>query len=134
MSKPTLFICQSCRADHAESSDRPADGARLLEHLQDLHQTWARQSELEIQPVECLWTCDHPCAIALSSSEKSTYLIAKITVTENSAKEMAEAILGWSERYLDSKDGTVVWKQFPEALQTNIVARIPSLTASSNES
>lgn len=126
MSKTILFVCQSCRASSADSDDRPAEGALLLEQLQNLHQDWFRRSELEIQPVECLWTCDHPCAIALSSS-RSTYLIAKVPVTQDSVASTAESLLELSQLYLDSKEGTVPWKRFPPTLQTDIIARIPPL-------
>jgi len=127
MSKSILFVCQSCRANHSDSGDRPAEGTLLLEQLQNLHQDWVRGAELEIQSVGCLWTCDHPCAIALSSSDKSTYVLAKISVTEGFDKT-AEAILHFSQLYSDSKDGTIPWKQFPEVLQTEIVARIPPIS------
>jgi len=131
MTKTVLFVCQSCRANHSDSDDRPPEGAFLLEHLRNLYQDWSRRSQLEIQSVGCLWTCDHPCAIALSSPEKSTYILAKVPVTEDSIKDTAEAVLCLSQLYLDSRDGTVPWKQFPEVLQTDIIARIPPLTVNS---
>lgn len=122
-----LFVCQSCHAAEVKSPDRPSDGAALLEQLLNLHQAWSHRSELEIQPVGCLWTCDHPCAIALSASNKSTYLLAKVPVAEGLLSETAMAVLHFSQLYLDSQDGTIPWKQFPEILQTKIVARIPSI-------
>ncbi|HIK14029.1 MAG TPA: DUF1636 domain-containing protein [Leptolyngbyaceae cyanobacterium M33_DOE_097] len=131
MSKTILFVCQSCRATHTETSDSPAEGAMLLKQLQELHPEWSGKAELEIQSVGCLWTCDHPCAIALSSPEKSTYMLAKVPVTEGSIKDTAEAVLCLSQLYLDSRDGTIPWKHFPEVLQTDIIARIPPLTANS---
>lgn len=75
--------------------------------------------------MHCLWTCDHPCVVALSSSQKSTYVLANIPVTEDAVGEAAKALLHLSEHYLDSQDGSIPWKQFPDILQTNIVARIP---------
>ncbi|MGI0484070.1 DUF1636 domain-containing protein [Pantanalinema rosaneae CENA516] len=127
MSKSILFVCQSCHTSEAKAPDRPSDGTILLEQLLNLHQAWSRRSELEIQPVGCLWTCDHPCAVALSASNKSTYLLAKVPVAENSLSEVAVAVLHFSQLYLDSPDGTIPWKQFPEVLQTEIVARIPPI-------
>lgn len=127
MAKATLFVCQSCRADHDHDSDRPAEGKRLFDHIQTLQQEEADHAEVDIQPVRCLWTCDHPCAIALSSPDKSTYVLAKISVTEGFEKT-AEAILNFSQLYSDSKDGTIPWKQFPEVLQTEIVARVPPIS------
>lgn len=131
MSKMILFVCQSCRTTHldeseTQSSDRtPAEGTILLDRLSELHQTWERRSEVEIQAVGCLWTCDHPCAVALSSRHQSTYMIANVPVAEN-PDETAEALLCLSEVYLESKDSNIPWKKFPKLLQTDIVARIPS--------
>lgn len=124
--KTTLFVCESCRVANPETSDGPAEGTKLFQHLLDTHEVGAPLFELEIQATGCLWTCDHPCAIALSSPDKSTYVLAKISVAEGFEKT-AEAILHLSQLYSDSKDGTIPWKQFPEVLQTEIVARIPPI-------
>ena len=129
MSKATLFVCQSCRVDHDHDSDRPAEGKRLLDQIQTLQQEGTDHANVDIQPVRCLWTCDHPCAIALSSTHKSTYLLANIATTEATIPAIAEAILHLTQRYLESKDGNLPWKQFPEVLQTNIVAQIPAIVA-----
>ncbi len=134
MSNSILFVCQSCRINHSESSDRPAEGELLLSRLQQLHQAWSRRTELEIRPVGCLWTCDHPCAVALSSPDKPTYMLAKVPVTDSVVDETAEAVLCLSQLYLDSQDGNLVWKKFPKVLQTDIIAKIPSpISVSANK-
>jgi predicted metal-binding protein len=92
----------------------------LLDHLLDLYQEWSQRSELEIRAVGCLWICSHPCAIALSVPTKPTYFLANVP-----GADTAEALLQWSEQYLNSQDGSIPWKQFPEVLKTNFVARIP---------
>jgi predicted metal-binding protein len=125
--KTTLFVCQSCRIANSEASDCPAEGAKLLQHLQNAQEAGSQPFELDIQATGCLWTCEHPCAIALSSPDKSTYVLAKISVAEGFEKT-AEAILHFSQLYSDSKDGTIPWKQFPEVLQTEIVARVPPIS------
>lgn len=129
MSKVTLFVCQSCRVNHDHKTDRPAEGKQLFDHIQTLQQEEADRTDVDIQPVRCLWTCDHPCAIALSSTHKSTYLVANIATTEATTPAIAAAILQLTQRYLASEDGNLPWKQFPEALQTNLVAQIPALIA-----
>lgn len=125
--KTTLFVCQSCRVEHSEAADCPAEGTKLLQHILNAQEAGAKACDLEIQATGCLWTCDHPCAIALSSPDKSTYVLAKISVAEGFEKT-AEAILNFSQLYSDSKDGTIPWKQFPEVLQTEIVARVPPIS------
>jgi len=129
MSKVTLFICQSCRADHDHKTELPAEGKLLFDQIQTLQQEGTAHADVDLQPVRCLWTCDHPCAIALSSTHKSTYLVANIATTEATIPTIAEAVLHLTQRYLDSEDGNLPWKQFPESLQTNIVAQIPAIGA-----
>jgi predicted metal-binding protein len=127
MSKATLFVCQSCRADHDHNADRPAEGKQLFDHVQTLQHEEADHADINIQAVRCLWTCDHPCAIALSSTHKSTYLLANIATTADTIPAIASAILQFTQRYFESHDGNLPWKQFPEVLQTNLVAQIPTL-------
>ncbi|MGG6242429.1 DUF1636 family protein [Nodosilinea sp. AN01ver1] len=130
MPKSTLFICRSCHGSEQRPLEQPADGAVLCDRIQTLHQTSPRQSELEVRGVDCLWTCDHPCSIAFAAEDKPTYALAKVLVQDNNHNETAEAVLQLSERYLDSKSGTIPWKQFPEVLKTEFIACIPSLNFS----
>ncbi|PSN12082.1 hypothetical protein C7293_21745 [filamentous cyanobacterium CCT1] len=130
MPKSILFICRSCHGSEQRPPEQPADGEALCDRIQTLHQTWSRQSELEVRGVDCLWTCDHPCSIALAADHKPTYALAKISVTDSNHGEIAEAVLQLSERYLDSKSGTFPWKQFPKVLQTEFVACVPPLNTS----
>jgi predicted metal-binding protein len=122
-SKHILFVCQSCRNSTQEKQDKEqSDGANLLNQLINLHQNWTSQSELEIQAVNCLWACSHPCVVAFSGSNKYTYLF-----TDLPFGEAAPALLQLGEHYLESEDGTILWKKFPELLQSVDMAQIPPL-------
>jgi predicted metal-binding protein len=125
VSKAILFVCQSCHSARPKTRDRPLDGAILGDRLLTLHQEWSQRSQLEIRPVECLWTCRHPCTIALSCPNKSTYVLADIPVVQGSMDETAEAVLYLSQLYVDSENGRIPWKQFPAVLKTDVVACIP---------
>lgn len=125
MAKTTLFVCQSCHSSNSRPPEQPADGQVLCDLIQKLHQNSSRSSELDVCGVDCLWTCDHPCAIAFSSPGKPTYVLAKILVKDSNHGEIAKAVLQLSEGHLDSKKGNIPWKQFPEALKTDFIARIP---------
>jgi predicted metal-binding protein len=129
MPSSILFICRSCHRAQQRSPEQPADGAALCDRLQALHRSWQRQRELEIRGVDCLWTCDHACCIALSAKDKPTYVLANVPIEEGSIDAVARAVLTLSERYLDSPSGAVPWKHFPDILQTKIVARIPPAEA-----
>jgi len=121
VSKHILFVCESCNSVHSDDvNHEKSEGATLLNQLHHLHQNGAHQDELEIKPVGCLWTCDHPCSVAFSAPAKATYLLTNVPAAE------AEALLQFGTLYHHSKDGNIPWKQFPEALQSTEVAKIPS--------
>lgn len=126
MPKHILLVCQSCNL--SDEKQDLSDGSRLLNQLQQLHQDCSRQAELEIQAVGCLWVCQHPCAVALSGSHKSTYLFTNLPLLES-----ATALLQFAELYLDSEDGAIPWKQFPNVLKTDLVAQIPPGKGLKNE-
>lgn len=123
MSKHILFICKSCNSTHSEAIDyEKSAGASLLNQVTTLQQTQACSNDLEIQAVGCLWTCDHPCAVAFSASDKATYLFTKVPASA------ASALLEFGKLYQHSKAGDIPWKQFPQVLQSTSVAKIPPVS------
>lgn len=126
-----LLICRSCHGSQQPVPEQPADCAALCNRIQHLHQTWLRQLELEIRGVDCLWTCGHPCTIALVAEGKPTYVVANVVIIQDgNLNGVAEAALHLSERYLASSCGIIPWQQFPGIFQTEFVVRIPSATSS----
>ncbi|WP_250123166.1 DUF1636 domain-containing protein [Chroococcidiopsis sp. CCMEE 29] len=121
MSNPILFVCKSCSLTEQDTEEgNPSDGTLLLNQLLTLHQHWSRQAELEIQPVGCLLTCSQACAVALQCANKCTYLFTHLPPLES-----AEALMQFSELYLDSTYGNIPWIKIPEVLKTETIARIP---------
>lgn len=129
MPKHTLFVCQSCHHSSGERpNNQPADGSRLLEQLNTLSTDQLQFDDFVIQPVNCLWTCDRPCAVAFSAPYKPTYLFTNLPTDE-----AAIALLQFANLYRDKKTGNVLWKQFPEVLQSVSVAKIPVVGREINE-
>ncbi|MDM9384248.1 DUF1636 domain-containing protein [Chlorogloeopsis sp. ULAP01] len=126
MSKHILYICKSCNTQsNEEKNHKQSEGLCLFNQLQLLHQNWSKNSELEIQSVDCLWACGHPCVVAFSGADKFTYLLMDLPLSES-----AVALLQLSELYLDSNDGVIPWNKFPKVLKSDTVARIPSFSIS----
>ena len=115
MTKPTLFICQSCCFSEDHCSTQPADGRVLLEQVKAKVQS----HELHIQPVGCLWDCGRACVVAFTAPNKPTYLFS--TIPTDSASDLIE----FAEKYTQSKTGNVPHPQFPEGLQEVAIAKIP---------
>ncbi|TVP59969.1 MAG: DUF1636 domain-containing protein [Nodularia sp. (in: Bacteria)] len=121
MPKHTLLVCTSCHRSSEKRPDHPPfDGNILLEELNSLCDKKFPDNEVEIQPVGCLWACNHGCVVSVASSDKSTYLFVNLTPGES-----ATALLDFMQLYIKSAKGAVIWKQIPEILQSAIFAHIP---------
>jgi predicted metal-binding protein len=126
MPKATLLICRSCHGAQQRPPDHASDGVELCERIQNLQQTLLGHNDLEVRGVNCLWTCGHPCSMALTAAGKPTYALAKVIIQDGNLEEVAEAALQLSKFYLDSKSGNIQWKHFPGILKSDFVARIPT--------
>ncbi|MGF1568225.1 MAG: DUF1636 family protein [Nodosilinea sp.] len=128
MLNPTLFICKSCNPVHNDTVDcNQSAGATLLQHLTQLQSSDTPASALDIRPVDCLWTCDHPCAVSFSAPGKATYLFTNIPATA------APDLLAFGTLYCASKAGNIPGQQVPEALQDASVAKIPPVCNDANQ-
>jgi predicted metal-binding protein len=116
MSKPTLFVCQSCN-DAAHKRIKPSQGAQLLEQLNTLQ---TEDSPITIQPVNCLWMCSKACVVAISAPNQPTYLFTDLPPTES-----AEALLQFAKLHHQHNGESIPYRQFPEALKSGSVAKIP---------
>ncbi|MBW4622892.1 MAG: DUF1636 domain-containing protein [Cyanosarcina radialis HA8281-LM2] len=117
MTKPTLFICQSCCFSEEHPEGQPADGAILLERVKAGQAE--SSNEIRVQRVACLWACDRPCVVAFTAPNKPTYLFSTL------ATECAPDLLEFAEKYTQSKTGNLSYQQFPEGLKEVAIAKIP---------
>ncbi len=122
MSNHRLLICKSCHRSSEELVDgQTPDGSRLLEQLETLCAEQLQNELVKIEPVECLWACSRGCVVAVSCTEKPTYLFVDINPEESANTALLEFI----ELYIKSRKGVIAWKKFPEVLQSAIFAQIP---------
>ncbi|MBE9045820.1 DUF1636 domain-containing protein [Pleurocapsales cyanobacterium LEGE 10410] len=122
MSKPILFVCQSCNA--ASNPDlEPSLGTCLLNRLQELN-----QDRFEIRAQHCMWMCEQACVAAIAAGDyatrslrdRHTYLFTDLPLPDS-----AEALLQFAELYRDRSGKTIPFKTIPQVLQSVTVARIP---------
>lgn len=124
MTKHTLFVCKSCHRSSAELADNQIyDGSILLDKITSLRNREFATTELEIQPVGCLWACNRGCVAAVSSPEKPTYLLVDLPPD----RENALALLKFTQMYINNHQGVFIWEKLPKELESAIFARIPSL-------
>jgi len=125
MTKHTLFVCKTCSASIAHDDvedDTITEGVLLLKQLQELHQNGLVKSELHIQEVGCLWTCDRPCSVTFACPGKYTYHFVDLHHA-NSVSELQQ----FSELYLNSADGYVKPPKMPGELRSHLLVRVPPL-------
>jgi predicted metal-binding protein len=121
MLKTILSICKSCnQADHKKQ--KPTQGSLLLSNLD----TQISDPEIEIRPVECMWTCSRACSVAISSLHKCTWYFMDLP-PENTTVALAE----FAHLYHESPDGSVDWKNFPKELHDVGVIWIPGIPSTS---
>jgi predicted metal-binding protein len=109
----TLFVCITCRRDGDLAEVRP--GARLYTALKAV-------GDLDVQPVECLSNCTRACTAAVGAPGKWTYVVGHLDPDRHVADMVQFARL-----HTASADGLTVWRERPEHVRKNTIARVPPL-------
>ncbi|MBD1997183.1 DUF1636 domain-containing protein [Leptolyngbya sp. FACHB-541] len=120
MTKHTLFVCRTCSATIAHddvTDDTITEGVLLLKQLQELNLT-----ELNVQSVGCLWTCDRPCSVTFACPGKYTYHFFDLHHAE-----CVSELQQFSELYQNSADGYVKPPKMPGELRSRLLVRVPPL-------
>jgi predicted metal-binding protein len=113
----TLFVCVTCRSGDAEQQAgelRP--GARLFATLQRL------ATNLDIVPVECLSNCQQSCSAAVTAPGKWTYVIGHLDPDRH-----ADDVLSFVRLHDAHPEGLPVWRERPEHIRKNTIARVPPM-------
>ena len=114
----TLFVCVTCRpADSAWPADRPRPGATLYARLKE------SAADLEVVPVECLSNCQRSCSAAVSAPGKWTYVIGHLDPERHVAD-----MLKFARAHKAHEQGLPVWRERPEHIRRNTIARVPPMT------
>jgi predicted metal-binding protein len=116
MSKPILFVCQSCNAVSNPDLE-PSLGTCLLNRLQELN-----QDRFEIRAEHCMWMCEQACVAAIAAGNRHTYLFTDLPLLDS-----AEALLQFAELYRNRSGKTIPFKTIPQLLQSVTIARIPPI-------
>lgn len=123
-----IFVCTGCGSSHkTKQYVAKSGGERLLEQLKTLHDDWALQDEVAIEPVECMGVCEQSCAIAFVSSGKQTYLFGTLPADAACVEATATAVLECARQYYAKPDGLLPYSKRPELLRAGAIARIPPI-------
>ena len=111
----TLFVCIICRRE-GDAPAEPRPGARLHAALK------AQATDVEIVPVECLSNCLRACTVAVAAPGKWTYVVGHLDPDQHAGDMLAFARL-----HRASADGLTVWRDRPDHVRKNTIARVPPL-------
>ena len=111
----TLFVCVTCRRE-GDALDAPRPGARLHAALEQ------QAGDLEVVPVECLSNCTRACSAAVAAPGKWTYVVGHLDPEQH-----VDDMLQFARLHRASADGLTVWRERPEHVRKNTIARVPPL-------
>lgn len=125
-----ITVCTTCKFSATSAFDDKGQtgGELMLTALQQAAKE--RGDDTSIGPQECLWSCEQSCSVLLQDSEKVSYLTGKF----NPDAEAANAILDWFALHGKTDDGNVPLEQWPKAMYSHFIARIPPISASEPKS
>ncbi len=118
--KPRLNICITCTASNADGQSDPRHGKQLFDRMQEVCEK--RDLPFDLHPAECLSNCKSGCSIALNGAGKWGYVYGNVD-----PKSMIDDLCELADKYAQSEDGIVAWRERPESLRRNVIARIPPL-------
>ena len=120
----TVFVCTTCRrqveGENGGEDRYDEPGRALLIRLEELTKN---DTEIAIQPVECLAVCTRPCTVSLVADSKWTYIVGDID-TATHAHDVAEM----ARAYAASENGIVPWRERPKVFRKGVVARVPPVS------
>lgn len=118
--KPRLNICITCTTSNADGQSDPRHGKQLFDRMQEVCET--RDLPFDLHPAECLTNCKSGCSIALIGAGKWGYVYGNVD-----PESMIDDLCELADKYAQSEDGIVAWRERPESLRRNVIARIPPL-------
>lgn len=121
MTASTLYVCTTCRSSADDANAHPVRaGARLLSAAQRAAAEGYPLSQ--IVGVECLSNCSRGCTIAVGAPGKWTYVIGNLD-----AEQHAPDILAFARQHSAHETGVTVWRERPEHIRKNTIARVPPM-------
>ena len=121
-----LLVCTTCRsAPPLPQAAAPDDTARAGARLLDLLRRAELPQTVRLVPVECLSNCTRGCTVALRGPGRWTYVYGNL----DPALHM-DTLIDGAARFAAAPDGLVPWRERPDHLRKNCIARIPPLEAS----
>jgi predicted metal-binding protein len=120
----TLFACITCKArDDSPTPEQPRPGLRPLAALS--RSAAALDREIAVVPVRCLAIRTRACTVAAGGAGKWSYVPGALNADRDARDVIALARLHHADA-----PGLRPWRERPEHVRRNTVARVPPLPSS----
>lgn len=120
---PSLVVCSTCRlsAEEREDANGVRGGALLAQAVRTAAAGDARVEGLAIEEMPCLFNCSQHCSIHVRAPGKIGYVLGRFEPTA----ESAQAIVDYLAEYLQSEEGVVPYRRWPEGVKGHFIVRTP---------
>lgn len=120
---PSLVVCSTCRfsVDARDDDEGARGGARLAQALRVVQQEERIATGLTIEEMPCLFNCGQHCSVHLRSPGKIGYVLGRLEPTADSAR----ALLTYAQAYMESIEGVVPYREWPEGVKGRFIVRTP---------
>ena len=120
----TLFVCITCKArDDSPTKEEPRPGLRLFAALS--RSAAALGGEIAVVPVQCLANCTRACTVAVGGAGKWSYVVGALDPDRD-----APDVIAFARLHHADAAGLPPWRERPEHVRRNTVARVPPLPSS----
>ena len=120
----TLFVCITCKArDDSPTKEEPRPGLRLFAALS--RSAAALGGEIAVIAAQCLANCTRACTVAVSGAGKWSYVLGALD-SDRDAKD----VIAFTPLHHADAVGLPPWRERPEHVRINTVARVPPLPSS----
>ncbi len=116
-----VYVCSTCRPDGFTGEDNERPGAIFWRQLADRVKERGLKGKVTVKGIECLSVCKRPCTVAVSGGDKFTYVVGDLETEAD-----IDPVIDFAVLYGDAPDGITVWRERPEKVRKNTVARVPS--------
>ncbi|MGF1526126.1 MAG: DUF1636 domain-containing protein [Candidatus Competibacterales bacterium] len=120
--RPAVVVCETCGYDpNRPEAERP--GRRLFRVLEERVAAGVIEDPqaFDLVTTRCLMACKRPCNVHLRAPDKMLYVVGDLPWDATGA----DIVLDYFAKYLQSADGVVPYRQWPEGIKGRFVARIP---------
>jgi predicted metal-binding protein len=113
---PQIYICVTCRRA-GEPDIEPSPGVLLAEATERA----AAGTDVIVRRLRCLANCTRGPSVAMRCNGSWTYIFGGLDVVD------ARALVEGAMLLAGASDGILPWRERPDVLKRNLIARVPPI-------